>query len=181
MIEPAPKSTFVTVVAWTFLVLSGFAAFIGILQNTMIWFLFPRSQIHDAMNSQEIAKNTNIFFRTFLGHTEFYFLAFFLVALFTFLTSVGLLRRREWARKAFIGLMALGILWNLGSCVMQLFMFGLHGPFPDEPQGGSEFRVMMVVMQVFTWVFAVALSVLFGWIINRLMSPNIVKEFREAG
>lgn len=36
---------------------------------------------------------------------------------------------------------------------------------------------MMIVMQVFMWVFALGLSALFVWIIVRLMSPAVRAEF----
>lgn len=146
----------------------------------MIWFLFPRQQIHDAINAPDAARNTDPIFRVLLGHIEFFFLGFFLVALATFISSVGLLRRREWARKAFVAIMGLGVLWNIGSVVMQYLMFGTNGPFKNAPPEPPEFRTMVAVMEVFTWVFALGISALFIWIIRRLISPAIRAEFKPA-
>ncbi|RPI77758.1 MAG: hypothetical protein EHM45_07950, partial [Desulfobacteraceae bacterium] len=42
------KSTFVTALAWIFICLAGFTAFISILQNIMIWTLFPVEEMNKA-------------------------------------------------------------------------------------------------------------------------------------
>ena len=45
-----PRSTFVTVVAWIFIVLSGFASVIGALQNIMLRYMMPTEDMHKAMS-----------------------------------------------------------------------------------------------------------------------------------
>ena len=168
------KSTFVTVVAWIFLVLSGFSSFIGVFQNIMIWFFFPRDQMSGAMNDPAVAKATPAAMRLLFGNIHFFFLGFFLMSLFTFITSVGLLRRHEWARKAFIALMFLGIIWNFGSVAFQYTMMGEMTGSLKVP---ADMRTMFVMIEVLTVFAAVAFSALFGWIAKRLMSPAIRAEF----
>lgn len=47
------RSTFVSVVAWIFIVISGFATFISILQNIMFHTLFPREEMNQAFQHTE--------------------------------------------------------------------------------------------------------------------------------
>lgn len=169
-----PRSTFVTVIAWLFIVLSGGTTLIGILQNVMIWFLFPRNEFRNAMSSPAAVKEVPAAFRLIFGNMELLFLAVLLLSALTFVSSLALLRRREWARVVFIVLMLLGIVWNIAAPVAQLVLFN-DARF--NPPSDPNFRTMMIVMQVFTWVFALAVAALFAWIAKKLMSPEIRAEF----
>jgi len=47
----------------------------------------------------------------------------------------------------------------------------------DTLQFEAQFESMMIVMRVFSILIALAFSILFGWIIKKLSSANIRKEF----
>ncbi len=105
---------------------------------------------------------------------------FFVVCASTFACSIALLKRRNWARIAFICLLAFGIVWNLGGLAIQYFVFGAF-PKPNIPSNamaGMEtmFRVMMIV----TTIIAIAISGLFVWIIVKLNSEPVRREFRHS-
>jgi hypothetical protein len=53
MMQRANRSTFVTVVAWIFIVLAGFTTFIAILQNIMISLMFSGGHMGEALNQTE--------------------------------------------------------------------------------------------------------------------------------
>jgi hypothetical protein len=75
--------------------------------------------------------------------------------------------------------MAMGIVWNVFALVMQHFMFNtIPAEIPPEaadPQLGT----MMLVMKVVTYIMAIGISALFGWIIKKLVSQEIKVEFSE--
>ncbi|MCK4816308.1 hypothetical protein KA005_11115, partial [bacterium] len=56
-----PKSTFVTVLAWIFIVLAGFATSISILQNIMIILIFPVEEINQRLSSPDVQENMPAF------------------------------------------------------------------------------------------------------------------------
>ena len=94
--------------------------------------------------------------------------AFLLLWLIALVASIGLLKRRNWARLVFIGLMALGIIWNLASPILQLIVLrGIPG----------QFELMRSIIQIISVIYALAFCLLFGWIIVRLMSAKVRSEF----
>ena len=185
MTEEQQRSTFVTAVAWVFIVLSGFATVISILQNIMIFTMFRGAEISQAMRANPPAGMPPA--ASFMAeHFHLFFLAFLLVSAFTLASSIGLLKRRNWARLSFVGIMALGILWNLGGLVFQFLMFSsMAEPFsaggPHPGMRASPFSMTLLVgMAVVNVLLAVGLSVVFGWIAKRLLAPAVREEFIHA-
>ena len=171
------KSSFVTVLAWIFIVLGGFATAISILQNIMIYAMFPVEEMHAAAAGAK--EQTPAIALFMLDHMRVIFLSFFVICTLTLVSATGLLKRKNWARLIFVTVMGAGILWNIGSLVFQLFFFSSMPSFASDAPGGFEsgFETMMVVMMVFSVLMAVGFSVLFGWIIKKLLSPAIKAEF----
>ena len=177
--EPVvPRSTFVTVVAWIFIVLSGFATLVAVLQNLMIWFLFQAPAFGAAM--QKAGNEPGV--PAFVGWISRFFYVIFLVFLAVsasmLASSIGLLQRRNWARIAFILLMALGIAWNLAGVAFGALMLWLFPAMPPMHGGAAPpFAWMMGIVMAFNVVIAIGFSALFYWIIHRLRSPAIRQEF----
>jgi hypothetical protein len=182
--QPAPqtpaRSTFVTVVAWSFITIAGFASFIAILQALMFFFFFPA----DMFRVPESAKGLEempAFFRFMLQHMKWFFVFFWTLSVVTLICAIGLLRRKNWARLAFVAIMALGIAWNLGGIWLQEQMMSsfpkppVHDPRMAEFHAG--FETMMTVMRFAMGIFAIAMSALFAWIIKRLVSRSARAEF----
>ena len=170
-----PRSTFVTAVAWVFIVLAGFATLIAILQNVMIALMFPPEAIGEAANDT----NAPAFARFMFSHPQVFFGAFLAVSAIALVSAIGLLKRRNWARLIFICIMALGIVWNLGGLLWMYFMFPSMPQMPANAPSdfGDHFDVMWKVMMGFSVVIALAFAGLFGWIIKRLVSLEIKREF----
>ncbi len=177
--ENPPRSTFVTAVAWVFIALSGLATLISILQNIMVYTVFHTPEVAQAMQAPPPGMPPMAAFMA--SHFQYFFLAFMLVSSFTLVSAIGLLRRWNWARLCFIGLMILAILWQLLGVVLQVAMFSsMHAQFaaqagPDMP----DMQPFFIAVSVFGAVFALGFGVLFGWIIRRLVSAPIVAEFRR--
>jgi hypothetical protein len=174
---PTSQSTFVTVVAWIFIGLSAGSTLISILQNVLLNVVFSSGfPVDDAR------KHMPPLVAFLFGHVRLYFLAFLLVSVATLCTSIGLLLRREWARIALIGILAFGILWMIGGIVLQqwllpsIFDVG-HLPAQAPPEFEAGMRGMMMTIRIFSALWAIVISVLYGWIIWRLRSPAIAAEF----
>ena len=170
------KSTFVTVLAWIFIVLSGFATLIGILQNIMIQTMFNDPKFSEGLAKAPQGVPAPVSFMA--SNFKLIFAAFLACFVVTLISSVGLLNRRNWARLFFVGIMALGIVWNIGGLLLQFTTFSSFPPLPQAAQHEADaFQSMFMTMMVFSAIIAIAFSVLFGWIIKRLLSPPIAAEF----
>jgi len=182
MIEGAPaertpnRSAFVTAVGWVFLAFSAIGTFIGILQNVMFATIFPSQELHRAASSDPEFTRLPPFFRFFMAHPWLWFALALLVSATTLVASIGLLRRRNWARCLFIGILGAGVAWFVGSLFLAWQMFS-SGPFRDKTTP-AEFGGFLVVMQVFMAIFAIGLATLFIWMIRKLLSSQIREEFR---
>ena len=185
--HPAPsKSTFVTVVAWIFIVLSGFATFMSLLQNVMLGFM-PRDLLNSAAHDTAFAQMVPSSARFMFAHFQSMLLLFLVLCISTLLASIGLLRRRNWARLLFIGLLGLGIVYNIAGLVLQQSMmssFTTGVPLDSAFRADSAFQSMshqfgqmMAGMRVAMTIFAIGFAALFAWIIAKLLSRPIREEF----
>ena len=182
---PAQRSTFVTVLAWIFIVLSGFSTLIALMQNAMLWFVFEGAPgVGDAMSKANQAPGIPPFFGYFFRYFPVIFAAFLLLSATTLASSIGLLLRQEWARRLFIALMAFGIAWNFAGLAFQALFLMNMPPMPPLPPAqqhfASGFHWIMGLMLVFNLLIAIGFSVLFYWIIRRLRTPEIRREFQPA-
>jgi hypothetical protein len=178
------RSSFVTVVAWVFIVLSGFATFIGALQNVMLSSA-PFDQFDSVLQDSTAASQLPASAQFMFSHFRLIFLAVFLVSLLMFVSSIGLLRRRDWARLLFMGLLVLGILYMIGGLfVQQSFMSSFDTSFRTAaPQdslfraNADQFRSMMTAMRVFMIAFSLGIAGLLAWIVVKLSSAKVRAEF----
>ena len=170
-----PRSTFVNAVAWVFIALAGFTTLIAILQNIMIGIMAPQGAMRGIENAQEIPAFAKFMF----SHPQIIFGTFLAVFAGTFISAIGLLKRKNWARLVFIGLMGLGILWNVASAALPFIMFSSMPPMPAHvpEETRNNFELIKNVMMVFSILMTILFACLFGWIIKRLISSEIKREF----
>lgn len=180
------RSTFVTVVAWIFLMLSGFGLFIALLQNLMVHLLFPPDAFEVFANTP-LPPGMPPAAGWVFAHMKWVFALFLLPVLAIFVSSLGLLRRREWGRKLFIAMMAFSIVMNLVSLVFQGYvMAGMHEQFAGMAQRAPEGQAMpdlgmfFIGVGVFALIYSLGISAVQAWIIKRLMSAPVVAEFAAA-
>lgn len=174
------RSTFVTVVAWIFIVLAGFTTLMSLLQNIMFFTVMPFDAMAPAGAEGE---GMPAFMAFMLRHVRLFFLAFLLVCAATLAAAIGLLRRKEWARLAFIAMLGLGIAWNLGGMALQYWVVApaMMGPSEAPPEFRAEFERATSVILAFSAAMALGFTVLFGWLIAKLRSQPVRQEFRRAG
>lgn len=191
-VMPTPfRSTFVTVLAWVFIGLAGFMSLIILMQNLMMQLLFlPLMQQH-AFPMPPPWPNVSPITTWWFAHVIWILRALLLLALMTLTAAIGLLFRKEWARRLLMGLMVCGALYQCAGAVAQWWfpppplasMLPPHAP-PNVVQTMQDFSSIMQdffdVARVLSVLSAIGLCGLFGWIIRRLCSAPIRAEFQRT-
>jgi hypothetical protein len=174
-----PRSTFVTALAWIFIVLAGFATLISVLQNIMVTVMFPVAEMQAAADQAKKTERMPWFAAFMIQNMRLFFFAFLMLSTATVVSAIGLLKRRNWARLLFVALMSFGILWNVAGVVLSFVFFSSMPPVPSTAPNGfaDQFELMSKVMIGFNILLAAGFTVLFGWIIKRLTSNEIRHEF----
>jgi hypothetical protein len=173
------RSTFVTVLAWIAIIFAGFGSFGSLMQNLLFLQVAPMEEMQAAANPDQL-QEMPLFARLMFRHFHLYLLGMLAVMLLMLAAAIGLLKRRNWARKIFMGMMGLGI-------VFVLLGFGSQLAFDPMRQGVNPEQVprevvnMIYMMQVFMFIFVAAVVSLFGWIIKKLASPAVRSEFVGTG
>jgi len=155
--------------------------FCAISQNIMFYFYVPIEKIQDSINDPQFSKETPLMMKITFPNMRLIFLAFLIVSASTLVSAIGLLKRKNWARQVFIALMVIGIASNLGGLVIQIYTIV---EFAQPPPGATQETIktssvanMMILMMLFSIIIAVGFSILFAWIIKRLLSEPIRNEF----
>ena len=173
------RSTFVTVLAWIGIVFTGFGTFISAVEGIMFHFIFPKIPMDQILNENNSSVQLPAISKFMFTHYDLFFVSMFLLSLFALIASIALLKRKNWARIIYIVLLALGIVWNMVSLVFQSMMKQQVPIPPDTPEAfRSQMQTMMTVMSVVSIVILVLLTVLYGWMLWKLRSPQIVREFK---
>lgn len=173
-----PRSTFVTVLAAVFLMMSGSSAAMGLLQIVMVYFMFPNEVFRQAATDPNIPPAAAFLFQ----YLRVFFLFFFIVSLAMLAASIGLLQRREWGRKLFIAMMCLSVAWDIaGAAFMIAFVSNMAemtaGASADKAQ---QIRVMQYGIIGFGTAFSAIFLALHLWIILRLSRESVRAEFAAS-
>ena len=179
-IPAAPRSSFVTAVAWIFIATSAMFLLISFLQNAMVHLLIPmdemRAQLENEGNAMPRAA------RWMLEHITWLFAIFAVLSAYSLVTAIGLLRRKNWARISFVVLMLLGIVYQIAGFALQWFMLadmGFVGP-DAPPHFVQQFETMRNLMLGFGVLMGLGFGGLCGWLAWKMLQPDIVAEFRPA-
>jgi hypothetical protein len=179
MENPPSRSSFVTALAWIFIALAGFTSLISLLQTIMMRVMF-RSEamsavLHDTSEGPPMPPLVTFLF----GHFQ-WIPAFFLgISILTLIAAIALLRRHNWGRLVFIGVMAIGIAWEVGSLALMPFVFSSFTDLPDNmpPDLREQLSLMPKLVFGFSGLIVIVMTVLFAWIIKKLVSADIKREF----
>lgn len=172
----APRSAFITILAWTFIVFAGFAVIGSFFQVLIVVVMFTDAEI-----SASVARDPNIpdIARSVFSHLRMILLAFFVLNAGTLVSAIGLLMRREWARKTFILMLVIGTAVLLGSMLVQYQIFSAMSarPAPGGAAVDIQFAVMMKIIGIAWTLVAIVFSAIFGLIIAKLCSAATRREF----
>jgi hypothetical protein len=170
------RSMFVTLTAWLFLLLGGLGSASAVLQNALWASGWP------GMPGLEATQTLPLVTGLLLGYLPWVIATGLALALATMASAVGLLMRLEWARRCFIGLLALAIvanllgLWLQHEIVPSLFEATLaRAPMPAA--AAHVFDGFVTASQAMGAAMTLATCAALGWIIRQLMSPGVRQEF----
>lgn len=173
------RSSFITSLAWIFIVLAGFGTAVTLLQNIMIMLVFPFDEMQASIRETGRGQSMPWFARLMFDNVRLMVGSIFCICVLTLVSAIGLLKRKNWARLVFIGIIGLGILYNIASALMPLLIFP---SIPEAPQGAppdiqGNFELMTEIMTGFIIAISTAFVALFGWIMKRFFSKEIKREF----
>ena len=164
------RSTFVTVVAWLFIVGAGFSTLISLMQNVMFHVMFKREEFSQA--TQNMPASAAFMFE----NMQVFVFLFLFICIGMLVSSIGLLKRKNWARLIFIAGLSFGVIWSIGGIVFQMFFFSSIQEIPHSAQS-EEFEIMQSIIQWFTATFSIVIAGVFIWIIRRLLTDTVKREF----
>jgi hypothetical protein len=177
----APRSGFITALAWSFIILSGLATVVSLLQTIMITLMFPMEEMRAAMREAQKSQPLPAFFAVLFENFHLLFAAAFASSVVTLVASIGLLKRQNWARLVFIVLMAFGVVWNLAGLGMPFLMSDFLPDIPAHAQPEFQnFRLVWYVITGFTILTCLVFAGVFAWVVKRLMSDDIKREFHAV-
>jgi len=164
------KSNFISVLAWIFIIGGGFSTLISIMQAIMFNSMFQNSNIqtfpeHGPKTAKFMFENFGMFIYIFM-----------IVSTTTFISALGLLKRKNWARYAFMGVLVFGIIWMLGSMLMQ-YMFFNDIKIENPGDGFNDFQTTKNIMTIFGSIMTITFIGIFVWLIKKLISKDIAMEF----
>ena len=167
---PHEKSSFVSVLAWLMIIFNGFGLFMSIIENVIVAFIFNK-KFDSAFND---TGSFNGFPSFFLNNIHVILPVMTLFLLFALVSSIGLLKRKEWARKSFLGLFVFGILYTVSATVFQTIFMNSIFHESDMPGGFGSLKILFMVILI---VFSLGFILLFGWLFKKLNSGKIREEF----
>ena len=163
------RTNFITVLSWILIVFSGIGLLMSIVQNILIHLIFESSS-QDGINHISkgftgfIFANINVFI-PILG----------ILILLSFISALGLLKRKNWARIIYVILFLIGIIYLISIVVLQWgLMKSIVQQAPKE-----EFGNVFYLTHIFITVIILGLCVLFGWLIRKLTSKKVKTEFKD--
>ncbi len=176
--DKQPAGTqFVTAVAWVFIALCGFTAFVSLMQNVMVNTLFPIDEMTKAAMAPGAPKMP-AFFRFMMDNIRLLVASILVVSVGMLGAAIGLLKRKNWARLVFVTILSIGIVWNIGGLALQFsIMEDFPKPVGAPPEFSAAFTTMRTVITAFSVLMALAFSAIFGWLIKRFISAEIRREF----
>jgi hypothetical protein len=173
------RSIFVTVTAWVFILLGAGAALSALARGLAFASLVPGERL---MGDAPVPVLFGGLSGVVLAYLPWVLAAAALLSTATVVCAVGLLLRRDWARRLFIAQMGLAIVVNLLGLWMQyevvqavvdatLAASRLPAPFMDVLGG------FVTAARVMAGLVTLGISLLLVWIIRRLMSSGVRQEF----
>jgi hypothetical protein len=189
---PPSRSTFVTVVAWIFIGIAGFTSIFALMESVVMQMVVLPLRQQNAFPTPLLPANMPVLSTWLFAHILWICGVAFFLALVMLIAAIGVLFRKEWARRLLIGFMVLGILYKCAATIMQWMVpLSTYANFPLPPHTPPEtmatmqsFMSMMqpfiIAMRIFSIISAIVVSVLLGWIIHRLSSTRIRAEFQPA-
>ena len=168
------RSMFVEFTAWVAILIAALASISAVVQNAEVASVLPAWRT----GSEALLPAT----RLLLAYLPWVMGAGVVLSVVLLAAAIGLLMRQEWARRAFIGLLAVVIVANLAGLwlqyeVVQSLVAGTLRSSPLPAQALGVFGGLADATQVMAMLVTLAACAVLGWVIRRLMSDAVRQEF----
>ena len=175
-INVGARSLFVTVTAWVFIALGLLAAASTLVQHAATASLLPGLALAGGMQPLPLVTGFLI------GYLPWVMGAGLLMSLATLASAVGLLMRLDWARRVFIGMLAVAIVANLAGLwlqqeVVQSVLASTLTSVAVPPQVLGVFGGFVTAARVMAVLMTLGTCMVLAWIIRLLMTPTVRQEF----
>lgn len=177
-----PRSKFLTFIAWVFIAITGFLVAMALTENIMFNFIFPFNEIKTIIKTAEAITYIPAGAKFYCSNIKLIFLGFFVVSAMALTSSIGLLKRKNWARILFIFIMTLEIIWYWGGVFLQGAVVPkiLELPKLIGYSSSQNIEKTFFIIHTITTTVGIIFTILFGWIIKILISKNIKQEFLKT-
>jgi hypothetical protein len=170
------RSLFVSITAWVFIVIGLAASALAIIQGAATASLLPGFGL--ALDVRPLQGLAGLL----AAHVPWVAGIALALSVAMLAAAIGLLMRLEWARRAFIGVVALAIMANVaGLWLQQELLQGLidhtlsRAPLPREAAG--VFGGLATAARAAALAWSLFTCALLAWIIGRLNTPAVRQEF----
>ena len=175
-INVGARSLFVTTTAWVFIVLAALASVSALVQNATVASLMPGFAGQSEHGALPLLTGLLIGYLPWVVGTGL------VISLATLASSIGLLLRLDWARRTFIGLLAVAIVANLLGLwlqqeVVQSLVHNTLSRTTIPAQVLGVFGGFVTAARVMAVAMTLAACMMLAWIIRRLMSETVRQEF----
>jgi hypothetical protein len=175
------RSRFVTVIAWVFIVIGTIATVSALMQNAAVASLLLGASLPGAapaLPPYAYPPVTGLL----LGYLPWVVGFGLAMSMATLASAIGLLLRLDWARRVFIGLLVVAIVFNLLGLWLQHEV--VHALVQSTltlsalpPQAADVFGGFVTAARAMALVMTLAACAVLGWIIRCLQSPPVRQEF----
>lgn len=166
------QSKFINPLAWFLITCSGAATLVTFMQSIMVSLVF--SKVFSKIHLPPLPENTPKIFSLFVENVHCFFYAGFVFSMLGLIASIGLLKRKNWARILIIALMIGFIIFQILSGV---FSFQVVDQFPSTEGAPFDVKLIARVIQIGTLLFSLVLIVFVVWVIKKLSTAPVINEF----
>jgi hypothetical protein len=174
--DPVPRSLFVTIIGWLGVSFGTMGVLICMLQLVMLAVILP--DFAALTNDPQMAQMPPLM-RWMFEHFRLFIAMNLTVFVVILVASIGLLRRRNWARLTVVGLLVAGILANFAGLALQHVAMEQMAAIPGAtaPPDLEVYTAMSTFMLGFGMFFVAIIALVHGWIAWKLLSAPIRREF----
>jgi len=170
------RSLFVTLTAWLFLVLGALASASALLQNALWASGLPGVPGLGPVQSLRLVSGVLV------GYLPWVMATGLALSLATMVSAAGLLLRLEWARRCFIGLLAMAIAANvlglwLQHEIVQSVLDATLARSPMPAAAAQVFGGFVTASRAMAAIMTLGTCAVLAWIMRQLMSPGVRQEF----
>ncbi|HZV37534.1 MAG TPA: hypothetical protein VFF96_02175 [Pseudoxanthomonas sp.] len=184
--QPRPAGSFVTVIGWIAFALALLGAFYGLTQVLGGLFM-PKDFYLRMMNPAGQPMSLPPLMRWFYTHTLLIGIVELVLSSLFAWVAWNLLKRRDWARIAFIAFLLLGMAWQLGSLwMMRQMVEGMlaaqNAAMPPGQAMPEEFAETMTNMAMLMGsAVGLLIAALLGGVAWKLCTRKVRTEFLKGG